>query len=323
MDKTNLVLRDPKYSGKGDILSGILVSESGNNYPIVAGIPRFVSDDVEKKAVDSFGKEWNYFNFDFSRLNWLAYTVKNTFGSTDVFKNKVVVDAGAGSGMQSVWMAEAGADYVISLELSQAVDGIIKKNTAGIKNIDVVQCSVDAPPIKDDSISGIVMCHNVIQHTPSVEATAAALWRIVAPGGEFVFNCYGPNDEGLVRKLRFKLHLAARAVFSRLPFGVLLFYSKFMSLLRFVPGLGYILEKSRLMLRGGVPEGPDYFKRAYKCGVLNTYDYYGSHKYQHHKTEEEQKNLAKSLQPDMGKIKNWDVYFSRPSPICCALRLSK
>jgi len=35
----------------------------------------------------------------------------------------------------------------------------------------------------------------VIQHTPSVEKTAHALYALTAPGGEFVFNCYGLDDE--------------------------------------------------------------------------------------------------------------------------------
>jgi hypothetical protein len=40
-------------------------------------------------------------------------------------------------------------------------------------------------------IDGFVYCHNVIQHTPSVEKTAHALYALTAPGCEFVFNCYG------------------------------------------------------------------------------------------------------------------------------------
>lgn len=89
------------------------------------------------------------------------------------------------------------------LDLSHSVDDVVKRNLAGVKNVDIIQCSIDAPPLRDESIEGIVYCHNVIQHTPSVEKTAHALYSLVAPGGEFVFNCYPLNDKGLVRWGRF------------------------------------------------------------------------------------------------------------------------
>ena len=92
------------------------------------------------------------------------------------------------------------------LDLSSSVDDVVQRNLApsGFTNYDVIQCSIDAPPIAPKAIGGIVLCHNVIQHTPSVENTAAALFNIVG-GGEFVFNCYPKNDQGVLRWVRFHL----------------------------------------------------------------------------------------------------------------------
>ncbi|MBU1645437.1 MAG: class I SAM-dependent methyltransferase [Gammaproteobacteria bacterium] len=276
-----------------------------------------------REAVESFGDEWNYFDFIDFKQNWLIHTIANTFGSTDAFKGRVVVDAGAGSGSQSRWIAEADARLVIALELSHSVDGVMRKNLDGLDNVEIVQCSIDQPPIRDAAIDGIVMCHNVIQHTPSVEKTARALWRLVAPGGEFVFNCYPKNDLGLVRKLRLQVYGLLRAIISRLPFGARLGYAKAMGALRFVPLLGWLLEKSFFMVRGDVPKGPDYFRRAYKSGVLNTFDCYGAHAYQHLKTDAEIRALVGELQPDQDKVGNMDRYFLRPQPIGIALRLRR
>jgi 2-polyprenyl-3-methyl-5-hydroxy-6-metoxy-1,4-benzoquinol methylase len=289
-------------------------------YPIRNGIPRFAEPQA-LRTVESFGDEWNHFNFDRFRLNWLAHTVKNTFGSPDAFAGKLVVDAGAGSGMQSRWMAEAGARHVISLELSHAVDGVMQRNLAGLRNVDVVQCSIDRPPIKDGVIDGIVICHNVIQHTASVENTASALWRLVKSGGELVFNCYGKKESNPLWMLRFRLYRAWRRILSRRSFRTLLAYARVMSVLRFVPGLGWLLERSLLMVRGDVPKGPDVLKRSYVAGVLNTVDWYGGHAFQHHKTEREIRALVTQLQPDVNKVQNLERYFSRPQPIGCAIRL--
>lgn len=323
IDKSVLSLERISHEENGNIIEGNLVSEGGRHYPIRNGVPRFVEHDDVRETVNSFGDEWNVFNFDHFQLNWLNHTVKNTFGSLDVFRGKVIVDAGAGSGMQSVWMREAGANLVIALELSHSVDGIMQKNIQGIDNIEVVQCSIDMPPIKDGSIDGMVYCHNVIQHTPSVKKTSEALWKIVGKNGEFVFNCYGKNDLGFIRTARFYINGKLRNFLSKRSFKFLLYYSRVMALIRFVPLIGFILEKSNLMYRGDVPKGEQYLKRAYKAGLLNTFDWFGSHHNQHYMADEDIKTLIKELQPDTTKIKNLEKYFLRPVPIGCALRLFK
>lgn len=322
IDGSSLFLENPTYDDIGNIVSGKLISECGRTYEIKAGIPRFV-ESIATADVESFGDEWNYFNFDTFKDNWLTHTIKNTFGSVEAFKGKIVVDAGAGSGMQTYWISRAGADHVIALELSHSVDGVMKRNLQDCKNVDIIQCSIDAPPIKINTINGIVMCHNVIQHTRSVEETANALWKIVGDGGEFVFNCYPKNDLGIIRKARLAIYNTIRAVLSQQSFKVILGYAKFMSLLRFIPVLGWVGEKSFLMVRGDVPEGPNWVKRAYKLGVLNTFDCYGSHTYQHLKSEDEIRNLVEKLQPNSEKVLNADRYFFRPQPIGIALRLLK
>ena len=323
LDKSSLALTEAQYGEGGHIVQGKLVSSSGRCYPIKDGIPRFESDREQQDAVASFGDEWNRFNFADFRLNWLNHTVKNTFGSLDVFRGKVIVDAGAGSGMQTRWMMEAGAAKVIALELSHSVDGIMEKNLRGLAGLDVVQCSIDRPPIRDGAINGMVICHNVIQHTPSVEGTARALWRLVGLGGEFVFNCYPKNDLGVIRKARLGVYYVLRAILSRCPFWIRLKYAQIMSLVRFVPLLGYVCEKSNLMVRGDVPKGPRFLERCYKAGVLNTFDCYGAHAYQHLKTDDEMRALVSDLQPELTRVLNLDSYFLRPQPIGIALRLQR
>lgn len=323
VDKSDLILSEPAFGKHGTVEAGYLKSASGSTYPIRNGVPRFVDGSTQRATVNSFGDEWNYFNFDQFKLNWLNHTVTNTFGSLEVFKGKVVVDAGGGSGMQSRWMSEAGARRVICLELSHAVDGVMKANLKGIRNVDMIQCSIDAPPIKDGAITGIVICHNVIQHTPSVEATARALWRLLAPQGELVFNCYMKLEDNMIWMIRFRWYQVLRRFLSARSFCFRLGYSRAMALLRFVPVFGWFLEKSLFMVRGDVPAGPNRLTRQYRAGVLNTFDWYGAHAFQNHKTEHELRELVCQLQPDMAKVRNLDSYFSRPPAIGCALRLEK
>ena len=270
--------------------------------------------------VHSFGEEWNTFNFTDFKAHWLAHTVKNTFGSTDVFRGKVIVDAGAGSGAQSRWMAEAGATHVYALELSDAVHDVMRRNLDGFGNVTIIECSIDDPPLSPEC-ADMVICHNVIQHTRSVEDTARALWRLVKPGGEFVFNCYPKNDLGLVRKARLLVYYALRSIISKRSFTFRMLYAHLMAALRFIPALGWVLEKSHFMVRGDVPAGQRWLARAYKAGVLNTFDCYGAHTYQHLKSDAEIKALVRELNPR--SVANFEAYFSRPQPIGVALRLKK
>lgn len=331
LSKQALQLHDEVLDVDGHIMTGYLCAPSGVRYPIKNGIPRFRTEATPTDSVESFGKEWNFFNFTDFKTHWLEHTVKNTFGSTAAFKSKVVVDAGGGSGAQTLWMLEAGAEHVITLELSDSVDDVVGRNLkpSGHKNFDVVQCSIDAPPLKPGSIDGMVYCHNVIQHTPSVEGTARALFNLLAPGGEFVFTCYPLNDQGLLRWIRFHLvYRSVRALVSRLPFHGILAYSRLMGLLREVPLLGMVLEKTGFCVQGDVPRQAGEsklarLKRRYRATVLNTFDGFGSHEFQHHKSDADIRALVSELQPDPQKVLNADKYFARPPYIGCALRVFK
>jgi uncharacterized protein YbaR (Trm112 family) len=325
-DHGPLALKDARRDKKGRIISGVLVGRQGRKYPIIKGVPRFVPLGLQA-SVDSFGDQWNHFNFDDFHLQWLGHTVKNTFGGPAWFKGKTVVDAGGGHGMQSRWMAEAGAARVICLELSHSVDGIIRSNLTGLEDtIAVVQCSIDAPPLKPACIgkNSLVICHNVIQHTPSVEKTARALWGMVGKGGEFAFNCYTRDDSTRLQRLRFGIYSRVRRVVQSWPFWARWSYAHVLALLRFMPGLGWLLEKMNLVYRGDVRPGPRYWRRVWRGTVVGTFDYFGAQTYQHHLTLAEQRRIAKALQPDEKKWRNAKAYFhTKPMPIGTALRLSK
>lgn len=304
------------------IEDGDLVSETGKQYPIVNGIPRIIVDQAIKPSVVSFGDEWNYFNYDRFKANWLKHIAYGAFGSPDYFKKKLVVDCAAGSGMHAKWMSEYGASHVIALELSDCVDGVTRENLRGVDNVDVIQCSIDAPPIKPNSINGLVICNAAIQHTPSVENTAKALWRMIGSEGELSFSCYARYPDDAVWMARYWLvYMPLRAILSRCSFETILAYAKLMARLRTVPGLGVFLEKANFLVRGDVPSGDYYQERLYETTVLNTFDWYGSHKYQHHLSAKELAAICDAMSPEPRQILNLEAYRRRPLPPGLPIRL--
>ncbi len=323
LDRRSLDLLEATIVGD-KVIEGQLRCPTPHTFAIREGVPRFVDDTRTLRSVGSFGDEWNFFNFVDFKANWLNHLVRNTFGSPHVFREKVIVDCGAGSGAQSLWMSEAGAARVIALELSHAVDGVMRNNLApAAEKVDVIQCDIAHPPFKADSIGDIVICHNVIQHTESVENTAIALYRIVKPGGELVFNCYMKDGSDPLRTLRRCLYAIVRAILSRSPHPVRLAYAWTMSRLIVVPLLGRLLILSKLAVCGDVPVGPHRRRRRIKQTFLNTYDLYGSHRYQHYKTPAELLELVRRLQPDLSRVMNLDAHLSRRSPPGAAFRIPK
>ena len=106
----------------------------------------------------------------------------------------------------------------------------------------------------------------------------------------------------------------------------MLLYSHTFAFLRFIPVLGILLEKSYFIFQGDIPniKNESFFKRLkrkYQNTVLNTFDAYGSHKYQWHKTNDEIKNLLNSFSPKPSKILNKEKYFRNKPPIGIALRV--
>jgi uncharacterized protein YbaR (Trm112 family) len=306
----------------GRVETGDLVSDVGRTYPIINGVPRILVDEALKASVQSFGDEWNYFNYDRFKANWLKHIANGAFGSPSYFKDKVIIDCAAGSGMHAKWMSEYGAKHVIALELSNSVDGIMRENLRGLDNVDVIQCSIDAPPIRTGSINGLVICNAAIQHTPSVARTADALWRLIGPSGELSFSCYLKYPNDAIWMARWLLvYRPLRAILSRCSFSTILAYAKTMARLRMVPVLGPFLEKANFMVRGEVPPGERYKERLYESAVLNTFDWFGSHKYQHQLSAQEIADICEKLTPRPKTIVNLEAYYRRPLPPGLPIRL--
>jgi hypothetical protein len=112
-----------------------------------------------------------------------------------------------------------------------------------------------------------------------------------------------------------------RAILSRRSFGTILAYAKLMARLRFVPGLGVFLEKANFLVRGDVPPGERYQERLYESTVLNTFDWYGSHKYQHQLSADELAAICLALRPSPRRVLNLEAYYHRPLPPGLPIRL--
>lgn len=166
-----------------------LVAESGEKFPVVNGVPRFVPADNYASA---FGLQWK--NFAKTQLDSFNGTkisqerLERCLGfSIEQLKGKNLLEVGSGAGRFTELFVKGGA-HVHTIDLSVAVE-VNKENIGNAENYAVAQASVYELPFPKQSFD-VVICLGVIQHTPSSEKTIDALWQMVKPGGLLVIDHY-------------------------------------------------------------------------------------------------------------------------------------
>lgn len=170
----------------------ILACDCDCSFPIIRGIPRFVSGD---RYVTSFGLQWNkYRTTQLDSHTGLTISrdrlTRLLGGSLDVVNGKKILEAGCGAGRFSEILLEAGA-HLCAVDLSTAVDANYQ-NCSKFPNYSVCQASILELPFPPEQFD-LVICIGVIQHTPNPEQTMTALCRQLKPGGLLVIDHYSHN----------------------------------------------------------------------------------------------------------------------------------
>ena len=195
---------------------GWLVSENGDcKYPLINGIPRFVSTD---NYASNFGMQWNHF----SKTQLDSYSghsiSKNRFlnatgwGSSDL-KNKWVLDAGCGSGRFAEIALSLGAN-VIALDYSSAVDACYA-NLKHYPNLHVLQGDIYALPFEPGSFDFIYSL-GVLQHTPDVAGALSSLPPLLRRDGKICVDIYWKRFRTIMH-----MNYLLRPITKRIPKGKL------------------------------------------------------------------------------------------------------
>ena len=211
-----------------EIVEGELVSDSGKTYPISGGIPRLLSGSTAeflRKNQKSFSLEWKYFRF--GERNWgmdiesrKSLFLKALGRAADELKGKIIFDAGCGSGLLSMEMANSFGMEVVALDLATGIEKAYAINRNPF--VYYVQGSVLEPPVRGHAVD-YIYCAGVLIHLQNTKEGFDCLPRCLSSNGRLFVWVYhsiehhrqtgGHMNERLYDWLR-------RAVTSKLPISV-------------------------------------------------------------------------------------------------------
>jgi SAM-dependent methyltransferase len=200
----------------GMIITGTLQSPSGKSYPILRGIPRFVSQEL---YAASFGYEWTRWprvQFEAENANgpMAGHTTRMweiiTGGRDDIAGN-TLVEFGCGPGRFLDVVRRKGG-RAIGIDMSLAVE-TARKNFQDDPDVLIIQADLLHPPIRQGTMDGGFTI-GVLHHTSDPLKGLTALARAVRTGGWIACSVY--PKQGLYASRAVARH---RRVYNRLkPF---------------------------------------------------------------------------------------------------------
>ena len=157
-------------------------------YPIVGGVPRFVS--AENYAA-SFGYQWKiHARTQLDSFTGLPISSDRLFLASAWprdMSGETVLEAGSGAGRFTEVLLSTGA-HVVSVDYSAAVEANALNNGAA-RGLLLCQADIFSLPVRERSFDR-VMCLGVLQHTPDPPRAFQSLARAVRSGGSLVVDAY-------------------------------------------------------------------------------------------------------------------------------------
>jgi SAM-dependent methyltransferase len=174
-------------------------ASSTTTYPIVRGVPRFISTD---KYVGSFSFEWNVHartqldKFRGDHSSEQQFVAKTGFSPSQL-AGKLVLDAGIGAGRFAEVASRWGAN-VVGVDLSFAVEAAYQ-NLGDRPNVWIAQADIGCLPFRRGSFD-FIFSIGVLHHTPNTKDYFRKLLPLLKPGGVIAIWVYPPEDAYVIRQ---------------------------------------------------------------------------------------------------------------------------
>jgi SAM-dependent methyltransferase/uncharacterized protein YbaR (Trm112 family) len=218
-------------SEAGEIIDGLLHSQTGATYPIIGGVPRLLAEHlqahltadypeffaqystrlptahdsstrrgVQRHTQEAFGYEWTW-AADYDANNFADW-LPDSFTAEQLFSGRIGLEVGCGAGRHAERNSEFSKVH-FAVDLSRAVDSAFAR-TRNRANCHVVQADAFALPFRPGAFD-YVYCLGVLQHMHDPPSGFRALASQPKPGGILLVNVYQagrPLTVGTLKILR-------------------------------------------------------------------------------------------------------------------------
>ncbi len=247
-----------------DSSSGRIQSADGKvSWPVIDGIPRFVSDEHLK----SFGDQWTTYEVAHDDEDRATFVAKTGMPLEELHGLRVL-DAGCGGGRYSRICGEAGAT-VVAADHSRAVDKA-RQLCSHLDNVSFVQADLKKLPLEPASFD-FVFSIGVMHHDADTRAVFDAIAKFVKPDSPYSVWLYRRNQWW-----QEAINSGLRRMTTRLPSAALKPFCHLGAILGGTPIVNRTLNKIV-----NFSAHPSYENR-----VCDTFDWWAP-RYQHHHTVQE------------------------------------
>jgi len=223
-------------SEAGEIIDGLLHSQTGSTYPIIGGVPRILPEHlqshlsadypqffshyaaklptgrertsrsgVQRHTQEAFGYEWTW-AADYDAVNFADW-LPDSFTAEQLFSGRVGLEVGCGAGRHAERNSEFAKEH-FAVDLSRAVDSAFAR-TRHRANCHVVQADAFALPFRP-GVFDYVYCLGVLQHLHDPPSGFRALAMQPKPGGVLLINVYQAGRPLTVGSLKMLRQLSTR-----------------------------------------------------------------------------------------------------------------
>ncbi len=201
-----------------EIITGSLAcSACPSNYVIRLGVPRFAdvaNDKIQRATAANFGAQWLVFDemqphHDQQFRDWIAPVTQEFVGG------KLVVEGGCGKGRHTRVIADWGAQAVVGVDLSEAVEAAFR-NTRDLPNAHIIQADIYQLPLRQ--VFDYAFSVGVLHHLPNPRSGFTSLVKQLKPGGAISAWIYGRENNAWI--IRF-IDPLRKTLTSRLPMRAL------------------------------------------------------------------------------------------------------
>jgi SAM-dependent methyltransferase len=187
-----------------------------NRFPVVAGIPRFVSEDdeqIDAATQQSFAYEWRHFD---RVLPEYEVEIENYFGivPAETFHDAVVLDAGCGMGRWAREIANRPVRRLYAVDFSRAIDSAARTLDDQPK-AHCVQADIRCLPFRSQAMT-FTYCLGVLHHLEDPDAGMRSVARVTS-GPLLLYLYYALDNRPRFHRALLSIATAIRTVTRRLP----------------------------------------------------------------------------------------------------------